>query len=191
MLQTKDNLLHGQTPFADDTRRVEQDEARYQAQHEMPRVRVFTLYLTGLSGQQMFQGPKHKRDPVPPPPPTDQLWCAPLRLQTQQREAIMVRFVHNHHGHLARGGTGGPQTYVVYPWLPGVLPPGPRLTLDQVPPFPLAPISQGQHIGLLALSQQGALVRVANMLHALRVAKSTIGDYHRRGQQQAASLKSR
>src|SRR6266446_1846481 len=106
----------------------------------MPIVRVFTLYLTGLSGSQMFQGPKHKRDPTPPPPPTDQLWCAPFRLQTQQREAILVRFVHNHHGHLAIGGTGGPQTRVAYAWLPGVLPPRPHLTLDEILSFDLSPI---------------------------------------------------
>jgi hypothetical protein len=148
----------------------------------MPIVRVFTLDLTRLGGQQMFQRPKHKLDPSAPPPPTDQLRCAPLRLLAQEIEAILVRFVDDYDRHLAIGRAGSPQPHVADVWLPGVLTPWPRLPLDEVLPFDLSAISQGKDIRLFALDEPRALVRVVHMVHELRVAKPTIGDDHRRRQ---------
>src|SRR5438093_461421 len=84
MLQTEDDLLHGQMPFADHTGSVEQNEASYQPQNQMPVVGVFAAHLTGLNCQQMLQGPKDKLNPTAPPPSSDQLRSAPFSLQTQQ-----------------------------------------------------------------------------------------------------------
>src|SRR5713101_2882963 len=107
MLQTEDDLLHGQMPLADHTGSEEQNEASYQPQDQMPIVGVFAAHLTGLGSQQMLQGPKDKLNPTAPPPPADQLRSAPLSLQTQQIETVLPRLIHNDHGHLAIGGTGG------------------------------------------------------------------------------------
>jgi len=73
---------------------------------------------------------------------------------------------------------------------PGVLPPRPRLTLDELEAFDLAPIGQGKHIGLFALKERCALMLTTRMLHELRVTKPTIGDDERRGQRHTTSCKS-
>src|SRR5712691_3828482 len=98
----------------------------------MPIVGVFTVRLTGLSGQQMLQGPKNKLNPGPPSPPPDQLRGTPCGLQTQQIEAVLARLIHNDDSHRAIRGTSRPKPHVVYPYLPrGLLPP-PPLPLDEV-----------------------------------------------------------
>jgi hypothetical protein len=63
--------------------------------------------------------------------------------------------------------------------------PRPDVTLDEVMPFEPSAIGQGKAIRRFALDQQGALMRLANMLYALRVAKPTIGHHHGRRQDQA------
>ncbi len=124
-------------------------------------------HLTRLGRQQMLQGPQHQLDPTPPPPSTDQLRCTPRGLQAQQREAVLPRFVDDHHRYRPLGGAGGPQTHGAYARLPGVLPPRPRLTLDEVLAFDLPPIGSGKGIGRFPLHQQGALVLTAHMLQKL------------------------
>ena len=101
----------------------------------MPLVGVFAAPLTGLGRQQMLEGPKDKRDPGAAPPPADQLRGTPRRLQTQQREAIVVRFVHDDYRHFPIGGAGSPQPHVADARLPGMLPPRPPLAMDQGRPF--------------------------------------------------------
>src|SRR5437016_5493076 len=107
MLQTENDLLHGQTPLAEHTRGVAQHEAPHQAPHQVPVLGVLTVSLTGLGGSQVLQGAKHTRHPTAPSPPAEQLWGAPLRLQTQERDTVLTRYIDNDHGHLARGRTGG------------------------------------------------------------------------------------
>src|SRR5215471_16907878 len=112
----------------------------------------------------MLQDPKHKLNPTPPSPSPDQLRRAERGLQTQQIEAILSRCVDNHEGHRPIGGACGPQLYVAYMRLPGVLPPRPRLTLDALVSFDLAPIGQGKDIGLFALNEHCAMMLTAHML---------------------------
>src|SRR5213594_1839579 len=151
VLQTKDNLLHGQTPFTDHTRGVEQDETPHQTQHQMPIVGVFAVHLAGLSGQQMLEGPKHELDPTAPSPPADQLRGTPLGLQTQQVETVLARLIDDDYGHLAIGRTGSAQPHVTYTRLPRMLLPVPPLALDQGVAFDLSPIRQRKAIGRFAL----------------------------------------
>ena len=80
MLQAKDDLLHRQTPFTDDARRVEQHETPHQAQHEVAIIGVFAVHLTRLGRQQMLQNPKDKLDPMTPTPPANQYRPAQRRL---------------------------------------------------------------------------------------------------------------
>src|SRR5262245_21916647 len=140
MLQTEDDLLHGQTPLADPTRGVEQDEASHQAQDQMPIVGVFTADLTRLSRQQMLQGPKHKFNPGPPSPPPEQLRGTQRGLQTQQIEAILARLIHDDNGHWTIRWTRRPQPHIGDACLPWGLAPGPPLAVDQVVPFDLLAI---------------------------------------------------
>ena len=130
MLQTENDLLHGQTPLAEHTRGVAQHEAPHQAPHQVPVLGVLTVSRTGLGGSQGLQGAKHTRHPTAPSPPAEQLWGAPLRLQTQERDTVLTRFIDNDHGHLARGRTGGTQPHVTSPSLPWVLLPAPPLALE-------------------------------------------------------------
>src|SRR5207244_5024591 len=123
--------------------------------------------------------------PTAPSPPAEPLWGAPLRLQTQERDTVLTRFIDNDHGHLARGRTGGTPPHVTSPSLPGVLLPAPPLALDQGVAFDLAPIGHGKARGLFALHAPSALMRIASMLHALRVAQPTIGHHHGGRQRQA------
>src|SRR5882672_5535034 len=101
----------------------------------------------------MLQGPKHELDPTAPSPPSDQLWGAPLGLQTQQVETVLARLIDDDHGHLAIGRTGGAKPHVTHTHLPRVLLPAPPLALDQVVAFDLSPIGQGKAIGRFALYQ--------------------------------------
>src|SRR6266849_3292271 len=151
----------------------------------MPIIGVLTVYLTGLGTQQMLQGPKDKLNPGTPSPPPDQLRGTQRGLQTQQIEAVLARLIHDDDGHLAIGRTGRLKPHVVYPWLPRGLPPPPPLALDEVVPFDFLSISQAKYVGLFTLNKQGALVRIANMLHKFRVAKPTIGNHDGRRQLQA------
>src|SRR6266545_7569333 len=113
----------------------------------MAIVGVFAVHLTGLGGQQMLQGPKDARHPMTPSPPSDQLWGAPLGLQTEQGETVLARLINDDHGHLAIGRTGSAKPHVTYPRLPRMLLPAPPLALDQVMAFDLSPIGQGKAIG--------------------------------------------
>src|ERR1700720_36116 len=151
----------------------------------MPIIGVLTVHLTGLGTQQMLQGPKDKLNPGAPSPPPDQLRGTQRGLQTQQIETVLARLIHDDDGHLPIGRTGRPKPHVVYPCLPrGLLPP-PRLTLNEVVSFDLLSIGQGKYVGLFAFHKQGALMRIANMLHKLRVAEPTVGNYDWRRQLQA------
>src|SRR5437773_4972459 len=185
MLQTENDLLHGQTPLAEHTRGVAQHEAHHQAPHQVPVIGVLTVSRTGLGGSQVLQGAKHTLHPTAPSPPAEPLWGAPRRLQTQERDTVLTRFIDNDHGHLARGRTGGTPPHVTSPSLPGVLLPAPPLALDQGVAFDLAPIGHGKARGLFALHAPSALMRIASMLHALRVAQPTIGHHHGGRQRQA------
>src|SRR5713101_7713910 len=151
----------------------------------MPIIGVLTVHLTRLRPQQMLQGPKDKLNPGAPSPPPDQLRGTQRSLQTQQRETVLARLIHNDDDHLAIGRTGRPKPHVVYPWLPRGLPPPPHLALDEVVSFDLVAIGQGKDVGLFAFHKQSALMRIAHMLHKLRVAEPTVGNHDWRRQLQA------
>src|SRR5713226_8049682 len=148
----------------------------------MPIIGVLTVHLTRLRPQQMLQGPKDKLHPGAPSPPPDQLRGTQRSLQTPQRETVLARLIHNDDDHLAIGRTGRPKPHVVYPWLPRGLPPPPHLALDEVVSFDLVAIGQGKDVGLFAFHKQSALMRIAHMLHKLRVAEPTVGNHDGRRQ---------
>src|SRR5438093_13623730 len=128
----------------------------------------------------MLQYPKDKLNPVTPSPPPDQLRTAHSCTQTPQIDSILPGFIHDHQGHFSIGGARGPQPHVAYPWLPGVIPPGP-LALDQVVPCDPSPVGEGKAVRGLPFHQQGPLMLLADMPHQLRVAKPTIASDDRRG----------
>src|SRR5262245_55800449 len=100
----------------------------------MPIVGVFAADLTRLGRQEMLECPKDKLDPGASSPPADQLWGTQRRRQTQQIEAVLVRFVHDDDGHLPIGGAGRPQPRVAYSCLPRMLLPVPPFALNQILP---------------------------------------------------------
>src|SRR6266849_4903288 len=67
--------------------------------------------------------------------------------------------------------------------------PSPPPAPDEVVPFDLLSIGQGKNIGLFTLNKQSALMRIANMLHKLRVAEPTVGNYDGRRQLHATPTK--
>ena len=69
MLQTQDALFHRETPFAEDTRRVDQDETRPRPSYAMSLMGVFWVCLPGLDRQQMLQRSKDKVIDRPGPVP--------------------------------------------------------------------------------------------------------------------------
>src|SRR5712692_11858948 len=188
MLQTKHDLFHRQAPFADDTRRREQDETCHQPQYQVPIVGVFAGHLTGLGRQEMLQRPKDQCDPVTPPPPPDQLRRAHRRFQTQQVQAVLSRFVHDDHGDRSIGLTLSPQARVAHPRLPGMITPGPIRWLKEVTSLDPPSIGQGKHRGTLALHQQETRMLTMHMPHQLRVAQPTLSYHHRSWQLQAAAF---
>src|SRR5712691_2932600 len=151
----------------------------------MPIIGALTVHLTGLGTQQMLQGPRDTRNPGAPSPPPDQLRGTQRGLQTPQREAVLARLIHDDDGHLARGRTGSPKPRVVDPCLPRGLPPPPPLACDEVVSFDLLSIGPGKYGGLFAFYKQGALMRLATMLHKLRGAEPTGGNHYWRRQLQA------
>src|SRR5687768_11347872 len=103
----------------------------------MAVVGIFAVHLAGPGRQQVLQGSKTVLDPAAPSPPSNQLWSAPLGLQTHQVETVLARLIDDDHGHLAIGRTDGPKPRVPYPRLPRMLMPAPPLALDQVVAFDL------------------------------------------------------
>src|ERR671915_1862240 len=63
MLQTKDDRLPRQPPFAHHPRSVKQHKTAHQAQYQVAVVRLFAVHLTGAGRQQVLQGPKTVLDP--------------------------------------------------------------------------------------------------------------------------------
>src|ERR671924_1022935 len=98
----------------------------------MAVVGILALYLAGAGCQEVLQSPKTVLDPAAPAPPADQLWSAPLGLQTHQVETVLAWLIDDNHRDLTIGRTRGTQPHVPYPCLPRVLLPAPCLALDQV-----------------------------------------------------------
>src|SRR6516165_6713483 len=59
--------------------------------------------------------------------------------------------------------------------------PGPRVGLEQVRAFDLAPVFKREGIRAFALHQQGTLMRLRDVAHQLRVAEPAISHDHRAG----------
>lgn len=68
MLQAEHDLFHRHVALAEDTGRIEQDQARQQAQDQMAIVGVFSMDLTRLRGQQVLQQAEVVFNPAPPFP---------------------------------------------------------------------------------------------------------------------------
>jgi hypothetical protein len=64
MFQVAHYLVHGHLPLEDHPARIEQDKARYQTQHQVPIIGLFTVDLAGFGGSEMLQGAEHLFNPV-------------------------------------------------------------------------------------------------------------------------------
>src|SRR2546426_6545869 len=64
MFQGEHDLFHGHVPLEDHPARIEQHEARHQAQDQMPVVSVFGACLTRFSSEEVLEDAEHLFDPV-------------------------------------------------------------------------------------------------------------------------------
>src|SRR5215510_16065889 len=119
----------------------------------MAVVGILALYLTGLSRQQVLQGPKTVLDPVAPLPRPDEPWPADVSLQTQQVVQRHTGLMDDDDGHRPIRWTGGPQPHITHPRHLRALTPGPLAGLLQVTPLDLAPIGQCEGVGTLAFDR--------------------------------------
>src|SRR5262245_45514252 len=80
----------------------------------MAVVGILALYLTGLSRQQVLQGPKTVLDPVAPLPCPDEPWPADVSLQTEQVVQRHTGLMDDNEGHCPIRWTGGPQPHITH-----------------------------------------------------------------------------
>ena len=66
MLQAEHDLFHRHAALTEDPGRIEQGQARQQAQDQMAIVGVFPMDLTRLRGQQVLQQAEMVFNPAPP-----------------------------------------------------------------------------------------------------------------------------
>src|SRR4029453_8115438 len=191
MLQSKDDLLHREPPFAYRPGGIHQDKTPHQAYDQMAVVGIFTLYLTGPSRQQMLQGPKAVLDPVAPLPCPDEPWPADGRVETHHVELLLSGLTDYDDCHRAIRRTGGSQPRIAHPRHLRTRPPGPLAVLLQVVALDLPSIGQCEGVGTLPFHQEGALVGRRDMAHELRIAEPTIRHDHRRWQCHATSAERR
>src|SRR5713101_9667405 len=109
MLQTEDNLLHRQPPFANHPRGVKQPKAAHQAYDQMAVVRLLALPLAGSRRQSGLQGPKTGLDPVAPLPCPDAPRPADGGVETHHVALLLPRLTHHDDRYRAIRWTGGLQ----------------------------------------------------------------------------------
>src|SRR5438876_8323199 len=187
MLQTEDDLLHGQPPFADDPQGVKQHQAPHQAQYQVPVVRLFAVDLTGPSRQQVLQSPEAVLNPVAPLPRPYEPRRTDGGLQTHYVELLLPGCTDYDECHGPIRRTGGPQPRIAHPRDLLAVPPGPIAVLLQVTPLDLVSVGQCEGVGTLSFYEERALVRRFYMAHELRIAKPTIRDDQRRRQLHATA----
>src|SRR6266571_5168471 len=176
MLETEDDLLHRQPPFANDPRGVEQHQAAHQAQYQVPVVRLFAVHLAGPSRQQVLQSPKTVLDPPATLPRPYEPRPADGRVETHDVELLLPGLTDHDDRHRAVRRTGRPQPRIAHAGDLRAMTPGPIALCLQITPLDLAPIGQLEDICTLPFHKEGALVRRGNMAHEFRIAEPAIRD---------------
>src|SRR5918992_2797638 len=187
MLQTKDDRLPRQPPFAHHPRSVKQHKTAHQAQYQVAVVRLFAVHLTGAGRQQVLQGPKTVLDPPATLPCPYEPGRTDSGFETHHVELILPVLIDHDERHRAIRRTGGSQPRIAHTRDLGAVTPGPIALMLQVVPLHLAPVWQLENIRAFPFNQEGSLMGGGHMAHELRIAEPAIGHDHRRRQVHAAS----
>jgi hypothetical protein len=191
MLQAEHDLFHRHAALAEDTGRIEQDQARQQAQDQVAIVGVFPLDLPRLRGQQVLQQAEMVVNPAPPFPGPDYTGRRERRRLTEQRVALVARLVDDDHRDRPRGGAGGGEPHLAAPGPLEAVTPGPVGPVPQLlacDPRPVGPWEDG---GALPLHHTAPVLMAGHLGPHLRVSKPAISHHQRRGQLPAPSLDGR
>ena len=83
VLHVEDHLVHGDMPLEEHSARIIQNKACDQTQHQMAIIRIFTVDLTGVRGQEMLEGAEDLFNQMPTRPDPQQACGANLCSQAE------------------------------------------------------------------------------------------------------------